>query len=634
MTGPAPARSTSSRTSTPGARSPRRSTAGSSRRPVQRAERHRQRSALLRRLPDGVPHLHRGRRPAGPRPRADPLVPRRHPDIRGRPVAGSRRDLDRGCRSRLHDHLRPRDRRRLSRRCVRLHHAYAGDDLEQHPAGRVRRRRRIAAPIRPQACGMVTEADLALGDGRNLHVYDAGADDPDRSLVVFWHHGTPNIGAPPEPLFPAAAELGIRWVSYDRPGYGGSTPTPGRDFASAATYTAAVADALGIDRFAVMGHSSGGPHALACGALLPDRVLGVVSAAGLAPYSADGLDWFGGMAASGVASLRASAAGRAAKEKHEASGVEYDPEFTPADLTALSGTWSWLGDVVGAAMKGGPGGLIDDDLANVGPWGSSPRRSPCPPSSCTAAGTVVPSSRGDRSQSRVPRPNCGASPTTGTSGSSTTARRHWLGSRTTQTRAVAAGQPAVREERIPVVEDEAGHRRSPAASCSSRCPAKPGRRSAPAERCARSRGRAEHRQVGDLGRLHFPAVGVGERPEPRGSIRLAVPSPRRQVGGYVPRHALMARRPGPRPGSTAGAVRSMMPTTCVPSKTVVRGARRDVPMQSVCARTATSSPAHACGSTGMKPCVASCIGRIARATRSELVQRGSRDAAGIRPRRR
>ena len=71
---------------------------------------------------------------------------------------------------------------------------------------------------------MVTEVELELGDGRTLHVYDTGANDTDGRLAVFWHHGTPNIGAPPEPLFPAADRLGIRWVSYDRPGYGGSTP--------------------------------------------------------------------------------------------------------------------------------------------------------------------------------------------------------------------------------------------------------------------------------------------------------------------------------------------------------------------------------------------------------------------------
>jgi pimeloyl-ACP methyl ester carboxylesterase len=217
---------------------------------------------------------------------------------------------------------------------------------------------------------MVTEADLELSDGRTLHFYDTGGGDG--RLAVFWHHGTPNIGAPPEPLFPAADRLGIRWVSYDRPGYGGSTPHRGRDVASAAGYVAAVADELGIGRFAVMGHSGGGPHALACGALLPGRVLAVVSGAGLAPFGAEGLDWFAGMAASGVASLRAAAEGRAAKEQYEASGAGYDPEFTPADLAALSGTWSWLGSVVGPAVKDGPGGLIDDDLAYVAPWGFDP----------------------------------------------------------------------------------------------------------------------------------------------------------------------------------------------------------------------------------------------------------------------
>ena len=53
---------------------------------------------------------------------------------------------------------------------------------------------------------MVTETDLALGDGRTLHVYDTGTGDGTTGLTVFWHHGAPSTGAPPEPLFAAAAE--------------------------------------------------------------------------------------------------------------------------------------------------------------------------------------------------------------------------------------------------------------------------------------------------------------------------------------------------------------------------------------------------------------------------------------------
>src|SRR5215203_7042368 len=216
---------------------------------------------------------------------------------------------------------------------------------------------------------MIREFDLELGEGRTLHVYDTyGAD---RRLAVFWHHGTPNIGAPPEPLFAAAEELGIRWVSYDRPGYGGSSPHPDRDVASAASYVSTVADALGIDRFALMGHSGGGSHALACAALLQERVLGVVVVAGMAPFGAEGLDWFEGFGPSGVAELRAAVAGRAALEKHLAQSDD-EPEFTPEDEAALAGEWSWIIDVVRPALAGGMGGFIDDDLASVGAWGFDP----------------------------------------------------------------------------------------------------------------------------------------------------------------------------------------------------------------------------------------------------------------------
>lgn len=217
------------------------------------------------------------------------------------------------------------------------------------------------------------EMDLMAPDGRTLHCYDtaSGTQDQDR-LAVFWHHGTPNTGAPPRPLLAQSERLGIRWVSYDRPGYGGSTPLPDRDVASVVGDVATIADALGLDTFATMGHSSGGPRALACAALLPDRVRAVVSISGLAPHDAAALDWYAGMAAGGEASLRAAAAGRGAKERHEESEAEGDIGFIDADEAALTGSWSWLLDVVRPGMASGPEPLVDDDLAAVRPWGFDP----------------------------------------------------------------------------------------------------------------------------------------------------------------------------------------------------------------------------------------------------------------------
>jgi pimeloyl-ACP methyl ester carboxylesterase len=219
---------------------------------------------------------------------------------------------------------------------------------------------------------VVTEADLELSDGRTLHCYDTREDESDARVTVFWHHGTPNVGSPPEPLFPAAAENGLRWVSYDRPAYGGSSPNPGRDMACAAADVAAIADVLGIGRFAVLGHSGGGPHALACGALLPERVIAVVSVSAPAPFDAQGLDWFAGWSRSGVAEQRAALAGRAALEAYLPS-AEFDPEtFTPGDQSALEGRWSWLAGVAGQAMEQGDAGMVDDLLAGAQAWGFAP----------------------------------------------------------------------------------------------------------------------------------------------------------------------------------------------------------------------------------------------------------------------
>jgi pimeloyl-ACP methyl ester carboxylesterase len=225
---------------------------------------------------------------------------------------------------------------------------------------------------------MVTEADIRVADGRTLHAYDTRADgnastpgDPGPAVAVFWLHGSPNIGSPPEPLFAAAAENGLYWVSYDRPGYGGSGPHDGRTVASAAADVAAAADALGIGQFAVLGHSGGGPHALACAALLPERVIAAVSVSAPAPFDAAGLDWFAGWSPGIAAENRAAANGRAALQAHWDGAESEDMAvfFTEADIDALDDSWSWLSSVVDQAMAQGNEGFLEDTLAAVRPWG-------------------------------------------------------------------------------------------------------------------------------------------------------------------------------------------------------------------------------------------------------------------------
>jgi pimeloyl-ACP methyl ester carboxylesterase len=213
---------------------------------------------------------------------------------------------------------------------------------------------------------MVTQRNVELADGRQLVAYDAGTSGTSDELALIWHHGSPQTGALLDPLLAAAATRNIRLVSYARPSYGGSSSNRGRDVASAAADVAQVGDALHIDRFAVMGASGGGPHALACAALLPDRVIGAVVLASPAPFT-DSFDWYAGMAS--PAGLRAATAGREARERY-ATTDEFDPNsFTSADWAALTGKWASLGRDAERAGQDGPEGLIGDDLAFAAPWG-------------------------------------------------------------------------------------------------------------------------------------------------------------------------------------------------------------------------------------------------------------------------
>lgn len=148
--------------------------------------------------------------------------------------------------------------------------------------------------------------------GRTLTVREAG--DP-AGVPVLIHHGTPSSSLLYEPHVRDAEEHGVRLVSYDRPGYGGSTRDPGRSVADCAADVAAICDALGIGRICTWGISGGGPHALATAALLPERVAAAAALASVAPFDAEGLDFTAGMGELNVESFNAS---RESEQAHRA----------------------------------------------------------------------------------------------------------------------------------------------------------------------------------------------------------------------------------------------------------------------------------------------------------------------------
>ena len=224
------------------------------------------------------------------------------------------------------------------------------------------------------------EATVRAKDGRELRIVQAGAAD---GLPVVVHNGTPMSRLLFRPCVEDAEQRGIRLIGYDRPGYGGSTPHPGRNVADASRDVAAIADALDIDRLATWGISGGGPHALACAALLPERVVAAASLASVAPYPAEGLDWFAGMGEANVAEFGLSLEGREALEpflRHErdamlAAGPAGLAEamrtlLSPTDHAVFTGeTADYMFEAFRAGNEERLDGWLDDDLAFAKPWG-------------------------------------------------------------------------------------------------------------------------------------------------------------------------------------------------------------------------------------------------------------------------
>jgi pimeloyl-ACP methyl ester carboxylesterase len=146
------------------------------------------------------------------------------------------------------------------------------------------------------------EWSVTAPDGRTLAVEDTG-DTNGRPVMV--HVGTPaGRRLCGRHTIAEAERRGLRLISYDRPGYGGSTSRPGRTMADCAADVRAICDGLGITALPMWGSSGGGPHVLACAALLPDLVPAVVSLASPAPYDAEGLDWLAGFSPEALEEVR------------------------------------------------------------------------------------------------------------------------------------------------------------------------------------------------------------------------------------------------------------------------------------------------------------------------------------------
>ncbi len=123
-------------------------------------------------------------------------------------------------------------------------------------------------------------------DGGIIEYIADGPEDAD-DLLVF-HLGTPCAATPFAGLTRAAAAAGMRTAIYSRAGYAGSTRRSDRTVADEAAITNALADRLGYDRFFTAGWSGGGPVALACAALLPDRVRACLTLGSIAPWNEAG----------------------------------------------------------------------------------------------------------------------------------------------------------------------------------------------------------------------------------------------------------------------------------------------------------------------------------------------------------
>jgi pimeloyl-ACP methyl ester carboxylesterase len=222
---------------------------------------------------------------------------------------------------------------------------------------------------------------VAAADGRTLTIAEWG--DPDGFPVILLH-GTPGSRFFGQADASAYADVGARVIIYDRPGYGGSDRFRGRRVVDSVADVSAIADSLGIERFAVSGGSWGGPHSLAVAARLPERVTRAGCIAGVAPFDMPGFDWFAGMDAVNIEEIGWAREGEDVLareiERTAAAWLERiadDPsnpgevEFSEADRAVLArpDRHEAVRRMLNEAFRQGVWGYVDDIFCLIQPWG-------------------------------------------------------------------------------------------------------------------------------------------------------------------------------------------------------------------------------------------------------------------------
>ena len=225
------------------------------------------------------------------------------------------------------------------------------------------------------------EHRIPLPDGRVLAAAEWG--DP-AGIPLISLHGTPGGRMSWWEDPDIYRRHGLRRITIDRPGYGASSRRRGRRVADIIPDLERLTEALGIDRFVVSGGSGGGPHALACAALLPDRVIRCLAEVSIAPYGVADIDWLDGMTEGNVIEFNAALAGEPASrkllhglrtealERLAAGRLDWmgdDHELSAADQAQMAKHHHLIAAQMTSCLEPGIDGWVDDDIAFTRPWG-------------------------------------------------------------------------------------------------------------------------------------------------------------------------------------------------------------------------------------------------------------------------